>query len=99
MQAVHPRRGFKLVELSFDRLRIVSKRKRCAFTLVELLVVIAIIGILVALLLKRLAAASVSTTSSNGARHCIFITTRRNGCQKARADRLRPIRMFVVKRG
>jgi prepilin-type N-terminal cleavage/methylation domain-containing protein/prepilin-type processing-associated H-X9-DG protein len=43
--------GFTLVELSFDRLRIVSKCKRKAFTLVELLVVITIIGMLVALLL------------------------------------------------
>jgi prepilin-type N-terminal cleavage/methylation domain-containing protein len=50
----HCQLGFTLVELSFDRLRIVSKSKRRAFTLVELLVVIAIIGVLVALLLPAI---------------------------------------------
>jgi prepilin-type N-terminal cleavage/methylation domain-containing protein len=50
-------RGFTLVELPCDRLRVVSKRKRRAFTLVELLVVIAIIGSLIALLLPAVQAA------------------------------------------
>ena len=50
-------RAFTLIELTFDRLRVVRKREGKAFTLIELLVVIAIISLLVSILVPSVTAA------------------------------------------
>ncbi|HUT59088.1 MAG TPA: prepilin-type N-terminal cleavage/methylation domain-containing protein [Phycisphaerae bacterium] len=48
------RTGFTLIELPFDRLRVVRQRERSAFTLIELLAVIAVIMVLLTLLVPSL---------------------------------------------
>jgi len=80
---VAPAGAFTLVELPFDRLRIVRKCKSKAFTLVELLVVILIISLLLAILVPTIVKVKV-LTMVNASRATINLL--QGGCDMYRTE-------------